>query len=175
MRTLEKILDRLDGKLLSIERNTELGSYELKIGLPATWVYKKTDFVELDEIHKSDKGVLLKIYSTDDAVCIDDLIDYINVIIDTNEKIAAKEDEYNRLMQERKKQLEDEFSKYEEEIEELREKSFKSMSAEDEEKSKKKKHTNNKKSEKKEKDLELVKADVEKQNSLEELEKKLSD
>jgi len=141
MRTIKKILDKLDGKLLSIERNTEEGKYELQIGLPATWVYKSTDYVGLEEIAKNDDGVLLKVFSDDEAVCIDDLIEFVGVIIDTNEKIAQKEEEYNKLMEERKKQLQDEFSKYEDELDELREKSFRSMSDEQDEEDVKKKPT----------------------------------
>lgn len=171
MRTIEKILDRLDGKLLSIERNTEEGNYELKVGLPTSWVYKNTDYVGVEEIAKNDDGVLLKIYPDDEAVCIDDLIDFINVIIDTNEKIAAKEEEYNKLMEERKKQLQDEFSKYEDEIEELREKSFNSMSNDDKSSEDDKKTSSNKKTTKKKESPTKTSKD----DSLEELEKKLSD
>ena len=184
MGTIKKTLDKLDGKLLSIERNTEEGKYELKIGLPASWVFKSTDYVGLEEIAKNKDGVLLKVFSDDEAVCIDDLIEFVKVIIDTNEKIAQKEEEYNKLMEERKKQLQDEFSKYEEELDQLREKSFKSMADEEEEEDDKKKDEKKKPTSPKPpksriiregKPPEKPKKEKDDSDSLEELENKLTD
>jgi len=176
MGTIKKILDKLEGKLLSIERNTEQGKYELTIGIPTSWVYKSTDYVAVEEIAKNNDGVLLRVFSNDDAVYVDDLVEFVKVIIDTNEKIAQKEDEYNKFMEKRKKELQDEFSKYENELDELRERSFKSMDeGEDSMKPSPVKLPKGKTNKQGESSLKLKKYEKEDTDSLEELENKLSD
>lgn len=128
MRALEKALKKLEGKLLSIKRNTMTGNYELEVGLPKTWVYKSNDSVETEVIIESEDGVLLLVRPIEESgAVIDDLIDFVNVIITTNERIARKEEEFNKKMEEAKKLLEDQVAEFYEELEGLKEESFNSM------------------------------------------------
>ena len=124
MKVLEKILKNLDGYLISIKRNIETGKYELEIGIPINWIFKSNDLVECEVLHESDKGTLAKVKSIKDDVGIDDLVNYVNVIVQTNKSIEKKREEFNKQLEEEKKKLEEDIISFEEEIQSMQEKSF---------------------------------------------------
>lgn len=125
MRTLENILRKLEGKLLSIERNTESGRYEMKIGLPSNWIFEENNDVEVDILTETENAVLLKLIPANDDIVIDDLIDYMNIVIDINEEIAKKEEEFNKRMEERKNELKAEAEMFFDQLEQLKRQKFK--------------------------------------------------
>lgn len=133
-------LELLEGKLISITRNTEMGYYELKIGLPPDWTYKANSKVDYEEEHKSEKGDILKIFPHEDSenTTIDDLINYVNIVIKTNLDMQKKKEEFEkRLLQEREK-IEKEMEKFYEELESEQNTNFE-MDDDDQPKSKSKK------------------------------------
>ena len=127
MNTIELALEPITGYLLSIKRNTVNGCYELEIGIPSGWVYDEdNDNITCEETNKSDAGKLIKISPKNEDVIIDDLIDFVEIIIDTNNRIAEKEKQFTDKMQEMKNVLEIEAKKFYKELDDLKEKSFKS-------------------------------------------------
>ena len=167
MKVLERILEKIDGYLMGIERNTDTGNYELTVGIPADWVYKDGDNIGFEVIKESKVGTLLKIFSKKDNVVIDDLIEFVNIVIDTNKKIVEMQEEFEMKLAETRKKLEDEVLGFEEMMEKVKEESFKSI----EEEAKKKKEEL-----KKEKKEEIIEKKTTKSNEddVEELEEKLS-
>jgi hypothetical protein len=125
MKTIELALESVTGYLVSIKRNPMNGWYEIEIGLPNTWVFDENNEIKCDVLSKSDAGKLIKISPKNDTVVIDDLITFVEVIIETNEKIAEKEKEFTDKMEQMKGMLETEAKKFYEELDELRSNSFK--------------------------------------------------
>ena len=103
---IEEALNAIEGYLLSIKRDTLNGWYVLEIGLPKDWIYKGNEMINCEEITKTDKGVLLKISPKEVGIKIDDLITFVQLIIDTNSQIVAKEKEFIDKMDEVKKRYE---------------------------------------------------------------------
>ena len=94
MKTVELALQPVDGYLVSIKRNTVNGWYELEVGLPVKWVFDENNEIKCEVLNKNDVGVLVKISPQNSNIVIDDLIQFVEVIIDTNQKIAEKEKEF---------------------------------------------------------------------------------
>lgn len=149
MRTLEKVLNKLDGYLLSIKRNPDIGMYELEIGIPKNWVYKDTQKIKCEAYHETDDGKLIKIIPIVDGVVIDDLIDFVEAIIDVNDKINKMQEEFDKKMAKTKKILEDQVQDFYNEIDSVKENSFGSI---EEEVDKAKKRNTRKKEEPKDKE-----------------------
>lgn len=124
MKYIEKQLKKLDGYLISMTRDTVKGNYELEVGIPRGWVYKSNDIIECEEVNKNDNGTLLKIKPKEEDVAIDDLFEFVNLIIETNAKIVEKEKEFNERMENYKKELEEQAKKFYEELDVIKEKSF---------------------------------------------------
>lgn len=125
MKTIEAALEPVTGFLLSIKRNPMNGWYEIEIGLPNSWVFDENNEIKCEIISKSDAGKLVKIVPKNDKIVIDDLITFVEIIIETNKKIAEKEKEFTDRMEQMKGMLESEAKKFYEELDELKSNSFK--------------------------------------------------
>lgn len=158
MKVLENALNKIDGYLLSIKRNTIKGDYELEVGIPTNWAYKSNEKIECEVIHETKQGSIVKIFALEEGVVVDDLIEFVNIIIDTNQKIAKMQEEFDRKLEEQAKKMEEEVKKFYERIEVLKESSFEEM----EEKQKKVIHK-------------LEKKQIEKEVSDEELEREVEE
>ena len=130
MKQLQKQLNKIDGYLMKIERNVMEGRYELTVGIPPKWVYKSTKNVECEELGKSEEGTLLKIYANKDSIVIDDLIEFVNIIIDTNQQIAKMQEEHQKAMEEATQKMVEQELAFGEEIDNLAETSFEKMKKE---------------------------------------------
>lgn len=135
MGIIEEILKPISSYLMSFDRNTTKGWYELKIGLPIKWVFDDGDVIECDVLEETKIGRVLKVFpspvSEDDVpASIDDLVEFAQIIIKTNENIALKEKEFSDRMNEVKVSLEKEAKKFYTELDELKVNSFKTMTDE---------------------------------------------
>jgi len=128
MNTIDLALKPITGYLISITRDTVQGRYELEIGIPSSWVFNQNDEISVEVLSKNDDGKLLKIFPKKDDVIIDDLIVFVEIIIETNRKIAEKEKQFTDRMEEMKGVLEKEANKFYKELDELKENSFKNLS-----------------------------------------------
>jgi hypothetical protein len=125
MKTIELALQPITGYLISISRNTVSGWYELEVGIPKGWVFDENDEIKCEVLTKTDAGSLVKISPKNADAVIDDLVAFVEVILETNKKIADKEKEFTDKMEEMKGKLEKEAKKFYEELDELRQNSFK--------------------------------------------------
>ena len=119
MKTIESILDPISGHLISIKRNPMEGWYEMEIGIPKGWV-----------LSEEETGKLIKISPKNLDIVIDDLVAFIVIIIATNKKIADKEKEFTDKMAAMRNILEKEVKEFYEELDEIKENSFKNLNAE---------------------------------------------
>ena len=127
MKTIELALQPITGNLVSITRNTVEGWYEIEIGLPSSWYYDENDEIGCEVLSKNDAGKLIKIFPKNQEIVIDDLVAFVEIIIDTNKKIADKEKQFTDRMQEMKGVLEKEAKKFYEELDELKINSIKNL------------------------------------------------
>jgi hypothetical protein len=127
MGVLEKALNKVDGYLLSIKRNTIKGSYEIEVGIPKTWAYKSTDKIECEVIHETKQGDIVKISANKEDVVIDDLIKFVNIIIETNQRIAKMQEDFDKQLEKAKQDLEDQVKSFYEKVDEMKESSFEEM------------------------------------------------
>jgi len=127
MKEVESILEPITGYLISITRNTENGWYELEIGIPKNWVFNQNDEIGIELLSEADIGKLLKIFPKNGSVVIDDLILFVEIVINTNKKIAEKEEEFKSQMEEMRKGLELKAEEFFKELGELKENSFKKL------------------------------------------------
>ena len=127
MKTIELALEPTDGYINSFTRNTVEGWWELEVGLPKAWVYDENTQIGCEIIFENDLGKLIKVFPKKTGVVIDDLVSFIEIIIRTNEKIAKKEKEFTDKIQAMKNVLEEEAIHFYEELDELKENSFKDL------------------------------------------------
>ncbi|MFA5366389.1 MAG: hypothetical protein WC333_00500 [Dehalococcoidia bacterium] len=127
MKTVESVLEPVTGYLLSMERNPEKGWYELKVGIPKSWVYGDNKSIGCEIITETDEGKLIKISPKNYSVVIDDLISFVEAIVRTNKKIAEKEKLFNQKVEQMKGAFEKEAKKFYDELELLKVNSFKNL------------------------------------------------
>lgn len=125
MKQIEQALKPTDGYIDSFIRNTQEGWWEIEVGLPVTWVYDENSKIGCEVIFENDIGKLIKVFPKKKTVVIDDLVDFVEIIIETNEKIAIKEKEFTDKMENMRNQLENEATQFYKELDELKENSFK--------------------------------------------------
>jgi hypothetical protein len=121
---LHETLEPIKDCLMSINRNFEMGWYELEIGIPIGWVFGENESIKCEIVEETDKGKIICISPKNNDVYLDDLIFFVIAIIGTNKKIAEKEKEFTTKMNEMKSLLELEAEKFYKELEDLKEKSF---------------------------------------------------
>lgn len=128
MKAIQGALKDIDGHLLSITRNTTKGWYELEFGIPNTWVYDETAEVGCEiTTDAGENGKLIKIFPKKNDVVIDDLIDFVKLIMSTNKIIAEKEKKFEEKFQKVREDLENEAKRFYEELEEMKKISFKNL------------------------------------------------
>jgi hypothetical protein len=129
MKAIQAALTPTDGYITSFIRNTVEGWWEIEVGLPASWVFDENSKIGCEVTMETDMGKLIKVFPKRNDVVIDDLVAFVEVVIDTNEKIAAKEKEFTDRIQKMKDVLEKEAIEFYEELDELKENSFKKNNA----------------------------------------------
>ena len=129
MKPIESALVSTNGYIKSFTRNTLKGWWELEVGLPPTWVFDENSKIGCEITFENEIGKLIKIFPKKNDIVIDDLISFIEIIIQTNEQIAEKEKQFTDKMQEMKGVLEIEAKKFYQELDELKENSFKNLNA----------------------------------------------
>lgn len=127
MKTIESILEPITGYLFSITRNTLHGWYDLEIGIPKGWVFNENKEIKCEVLDENDNGKLIKISPKKHDVVVDDLVAFVELIIETNKRITEKEKEFSDKMADMKKNLEEEAKQFYKELEELKENSFKNL------------------------------------------------
>jgi len=127
MKEIESILDPISGNLQSIIRNPMKGWYEVEIGIPLNWVFNENDEIDVEVIFENDIGKVIKIFPKNQSVVVDDLVLFAQIVINTNRKIADKEEEFKSQMEEMKRGLEIKASEFFKELDELKENSFKKL------------------------------------------------
>jgi hypothetical protein len=127
MKIIESTLEPLDGYLFSMDRNTEEGRYELKVGIPKKWAFNENNEIGVEIISDLETGKLLKIYSKKSNISIDDLFLFVKIIIGTNIKIAEKEAEFQLQLLKMRESFENQTKDFYKELDELKENSFKNV------------------------------------------------
>lgn len=127
MKPIELALNPIDGYLISLTRDPENSWYVLEIGLPKTWVFDENNKISCEVTEEYEQGKIVKIFPKKNDVVVDDLINFVEIIIETNERIAEKEKQFTDKMQEMKGILEKEAKKFYQELDELKENSFKNV------------------------------------------------
>ena len=130
MKTIELILDPITGYLISIKRNPMKGWYEMEIGIPKGWVFNENKEIKCEVLSEEETGKVIKISPKNIDIVIDDLVAFIVVIIATNKKIADKEKEFTDKMAAMRNTLEKEVKEFYEELDEIKENSFKNLNTE---------------------------------------------
>jgi hypothetical protein len=128
MNIIENALEPITGYLILISRDTINGWYEFEIGLPANWVFASNSDIKCEIISENDEGKLINVSPIHQNVSIDDLVLFVGRIIETNEEIAQKEKAFNDKMDELKRHLTQETSKFYKELDDLKQQSFKTIS-----------------------------------------------
>lgn len=124
METIEQILEPLEGYFLSFKRDTMNGWYELEIGLPNDWIFSDSKEIVCKILSENNIGKIISIKPKITGITPDQLIIYAQTILNTNLKIKEKEKELNDKLEEMKKAMEEEASKYYKELESLKDDSL---------------------------------------------------
>ena len=127
MKSLQKALNKVEGYLMSMERDAVKGQYELKVGIPKNWAYKANDKIDCETLQETKQGDLVRVFAIDDDVVVDDLIEFVNIIIETNKKIADMQKELDEQLEKQAKQMEEYAVQFMSKIEEVKESSFEEM------------------------------------------------
>lgn len=123
--TIQDAFKLIEGNLLLMERNTEKGWFEFEIGIPANWVFDENRQISCEVIKETDAGKLIRVAPKNKKITLDDLIRFVEIILETNQKIAEKEKEFTDSMETMKAELEKKAKQYYEELDKLKEDSFK--------------------------------------------------
>lgn len=124
MGTVQKKLETLDGYLIRIERNPEIGAYYIVVGIEDGWVYRDTDKIICEEIGSGDGGKLVKISPIDDSIILDDLFLFFEKIIEINIKIIERRKEYEMEMKKMEEMIIEKEATLYDEINQLKDISF---------------------------------------------------
>ena len=116
MKEIESILEPITGYLSSITRNTVKGWYELEVGIHKNWAFNENSEIGCEIVTEGDEGKIIKIFPKNNNIVIDDLILFVKIIINTNERIATKEKEFADKMEQMRKNLEKEASDFYKEL-----------------------------------------------------------
>jgi len=88
-----------------LEFNPETNAYELYLGIPNDWVYsQKNGTILIELIHELDENSIIKIYSEDDNITVDDIIDVSKLLISKNQELEKRK-EAHRLEMEKLKDM----------------------------------------------------------------------
>ncbi len=123
---VEDTLASVEGYLLSINRDTENGWYELEVGIPSSWVFRGSKTIDCTNIVANDEFKMVKVSPFENGVRIpiDELIEFVSTIVATNLEIEAKENGFNQMLEQEKLALQEKAKAYYNELEALKEKSF---------------------------------------------------
>lgn len=129
-------LKSLEGYLISIKRNVETSNYELEVGFRKDWVFKSTKDVDCVVVNETENGKLVTVSGKHDETTIDDLISYVDKVIETNKKITEMQKRFESELEKKKKELEEEIYKFQEQLDEYKDSSLSDddETSEDEEK-----------------------------------------
>jgi hypothetical protein len=127
MKDLEGILAPITGNMKSLYRNPQEGWYEMEIAIPKNWVFDENDEIAIETLSENEVGKLLRISPKNQSVVADDLVLFVEIIINTNQRIAEKELEFKRQMEDMKTGLETKAREFFKELDELKENSFKKL------------------------------------------------
>ena len=126
MSIIENELKRVAGYLIGIYRDPLNGWYEIEVGIQKSWVYESNKDIVCEDIgHESDKGKVIIIKPIKSGVTVDDLINYLGTIIKINFDIQKKEEEFIEEMKKLEKTLESRKNAFYDELNSLKELSFK--------------------------------------------------
>lgn len=128
MGVIEKALSPVEGHLISMSRNPMKGWYEIEVGVYKSWVFDSNKDIECEVIAEDNDGKLLKVFPKHTKVTIDELIRFVELIIETNERIAEKEREFAKEMEKMKEMLEERAKSFYSELDTLKDTSFKNLS-----------------------------------------------
>jgi hypothetical protein len=107
-----------------MKRDVNKGWYFLEIGIPKKWVIKGTSLINIKKIIESEDGVLYEIIPKDENLIVDDLYEFVDLVVQTNQEIEKRELEFKESINQVKKDLEDKAKKFYDELDKMREKSF---------------------------------------------------
>jgi hypothetical protein len=127
MKEIESILAPITGYMKSLYRNPQEGWYEMEIAIPKNWVFDENEEISIEVLSENDLGKLLKISPKNQNVVADDLVLFVEIIINTNQRIAEKELEFKQQMEDMKSGLETKAREFFKELDELKENSFRKL------------------------------------------------
>ena len=124
MGLIDDKIKSLTGYFYKLERNPTAGWYEMEVAIPPKWVFKGNKIIECEVLNESTAGKFVLIKPKKEGIGIDDLIDFVELIVYTNKEISDREAEFNAIMEEEKKKLESKVSKFYTDMDSLRKESF---------------------------------------------------
>lgn len=122
--SVESVLNKIGSEFLTLNRNTMKGWHELEIGIPPDWIFRENKNIGCEIILDIEKGKIIRIFPKKMGIIVDDLISFVMIIAETNNRIAEKELEFTNKMNEEKERLEIEAKSFYNELHDLRESSF---------------------------------------------------
>lgn len=125
MKPLEKLFHKLEGKLSSIKRDTEIGRYTVEVAFPINWEYDENDDIAIEKLIETEEGVLLSLKPKSDTIVLDDLVEFINIIVETNEQLEEMKKKYDALLEEEKRILREKHENFKKEMENVKKERFK--------------------------------------------------
>ncbi len=110
--------------LISIEWNIEKEWLELIIGLPKEWEYKENKSIKCESFDETDVGRYMRLSPKNETVVVDDLVDYVEIIIKVNNEIEQKQKEFAKEMEEMKLAFQQKITDFYDTLDQEKKKSF---------------------------------------------------
>ena len=127
MKNVQENFNTIKEYLFSMESEPLNGWYSFKIGLPKKWVCSGNDLIDCVKLDESDEGVLYKLTPKDESIIIDDLIGFVNFVIEINNEIEEKERFYQEEKDRLSQLLNEKLGKTFTELTDLKKESFKAF------------------------------------------------
>lgn len=128
MKNIQSQISQLDGYLISISSDPENGWFFLEIGLPKNWVFNSNDLITCTEINSSDVGKIIKVEPNNNEIIVDDLIEFVLLIVKTNKTVLDKEIEFSKHIEKVKTDLEKQIKSFYSDLDEMKKTSFNKIS-----------------------------------------------
>lgn len=91
---VQEQLEKVKEYLISIENDYETDSWVIKVGLPAKWVVNNNDLINISIITEMNEGKIISIRPISPNITIDVLLEFISLIIKTNQAIIDRQKEF---------------------------------------------------------------------------------
>lgn len=124
---IQEKFDNIEEYWIKLERDFQNGVQSISVGIPKTWEIKDNNKIGCEVINETSEGKLVKVFTKEPTVTIDELILFIEIIIKTNEEINNMEKQFSEEIQSMKAGLEEKINNFYKNLSQYKDNAFETL------------------------------------------------